>query len=210
VVECPSNTYRKAGICKQCPINSTAPAASFEQTACRCDPNFYLNVILEDWSCLRCPGEPLTSLFPSPSSFLSLSLSRPLSLSLSLSLSISLSLYHSLTLSLSSNKTPSRTQRFDHYLLLHQTDNSESPCGSNRLTDCVCNPGFVGPNGGPCTPCPVNTYKAIKGNHNCTSCNASSALCDSTVDLSDCHHVSVSTAGADPTLAQVGGDTTPG
>ena len=44
---------------------------------------------------------------------------------------------------------------------------------STSLLDCVCAPGstnFGGPNGVPCTLCPLNTYKPDHGSQNCSSC----------------------------------------
>jgi hypothetical protein len=44
--------------------------------------------------------------------------------------------------------------------------------GSNNITDCICNIGYTGPNGGPCTACASGTFKNITGTASCTSCPA--------------------------------------
>jgi hypothetical protein len=40
---------------------------------------------------------------------------------------------------------------------------STSPTGSTQITSCTCNQGYTGLNGGPCTACPVGTYKQNSG-----------------------------------------------
>ena len=55
-------------------------------------------------------------------------------------------------------------------------ENAQTREGGSKLkTDCTCNPGYFGPDGGPCQPCKANTYKSIQGstsenNIECTSC----------------------------------------
>ena len=49
--------------------------------------------------------------------------------------------------------------------------NFGSPIGSTSVSNCTCAPGFVGPAGGPCTPCPSGTYKKDTGSAAaCTPC----------------------------------------
>ena len=43
--------------------------------------------------------------------------------------------------------------------------NSNSPVGSNAQSDCTCNRGSSGPNGGPCTSCVAGTYKSSSGRY---------------------------------------------
>jgi len=43
--------------------------------------------------------------------------------------------------------------------------------GSEKLTDCTCNPGLFGPNGGPCTVCAPGNYKANPGDSTCRPCS---------------------------------------
>eukprot|EP00277_Geminigera_cryophila_P011646 CAMPEP_0179437518 /NCGR_PEP_ID=MMETSP0799-20121207/21399_1 /TAXON_ID=46947 /ORGANISM="Geminigera cryophila, Strain CCMP2564" /LENGTH=558 /DNA_ID=CAMNT_0021218511 /DNA_START=135 /DNA_END=1811 /DNA_ORIENTATION=- len=47
---------------------------------------------------------------------------------------------------------------------------SNSLAGSTAVSDCTCNKGFTGPNGGPCTVCGTGTYKSDLGDAPCTSC----------------------------------------
>jgi hypothetical protein len=37
--------------------------------------------------------------------------------------------------------------------------NSAAPAGSGFITNCLCNGGVTGPNGGPCAPCAAGMYK---------------------------------------------------
>ena len=57
--------------------------------------------------------------------------------------------------------------------------NSESGVGSDEQTDCVCKAGFVGPNGGPCEPCPVGFF--CPGGTQATLCRLNS---NSTIGVS--------------------------
>ena len=47
---------------------------------------------------------------------------------------------------------------------------STSESGSNSKTDCECDSGYSGTNGGACTSCPSGTYKVSLGTASCTNC----------------------------------------
>lgn len=49
-------------------------------------------------------------------------------------------------------------------------ENSNSPAGSSATTNCNCNAGYTGPDGGPCVQCGVGTYKDAAGSQGCTAC----------------------------------------
>ncbi|KAJ1465713.1 hypothetical protein T484DRAFT_1577253, partial [Baffinella frigidus] len=49
--------------------------------------------------------------------------------------------------------------------------NTSSSVGSSQQTDCICNAGYTGPNGGTCEACEAGTYKASKGSQTCTLCD---------------------------------------
>jgi alpha-tubulin suppressor-like RCC1 family protein len=68
--------------------------------------------------------------------------------------------------------------------------NSTSPPGSMSQTDCLCNIGYSGPDGGSCTPCPTGTFKEYKGVGTCATCppnkyqdNTGSQTCKPCVSL---------------------------
>jgi hypothetical protein len=48
--------------------------------------------------------------------------------------------------------------------------NSFSPEGSSALSNCTCNSGYTGSNGGPCTACATGSYKPTVGSVACTPC----------------------------------------
>lgn len=48
--------------------------------------------------------------------------------------------------------------------------NSVSPAGSDDVTDCQCNPGYTGPNGGPCVQCAAGLWKSWIGPEACSTC----------------------------------------
>ena len=77
--------------------------------------------------------------------------------------------------------------------MYHSTDFSErlagatAPQGSSAKTNCLCEQGFSGPNGGDCNVCASGKYKEALGAASCQDCPAgktsppgsvSSALCD--------------------------------
>jgi hypothetical protein len=49
--------------------------------------------------------------------------------------------------------------------------NSDSPADSASITDCKCNKGSTGPDGGPCTVCAAGSYKSTVGTSTCTLCD---------------------------------------
>ena len=50
--------------------------------------------------------------------------------------------------------------------------NSNSNPGSDHSTDCICNVGYTGANGGTCTACPLGKFKSAPGAGVCTECHA--------------------------------------
>lgn len=45
-----------------------------------------------------------------------------------------------------------------------------SSVGADEVHDCLCNAGYSGPNGGPCTACAEGTFKHTFGSTECSSC----------------------------------------
>jgi hypothetical protein len=64
--------------------------------------------------------------------------------------------------------------------------NSYSPASSAALTQCTCNVGFTGPNGGSCTACAAGTYKNAAGSATCTGCSGNSHSPVSSTTLTQC------------------------
>lgn len=61
-----------------------------------------------------------------------------------------------------------------------------SASGSNEQTDCVCDLGYEGPDGGACAECARDTYKDVTGSSACTSCPFASGSLRQSTELSDC------------------------
>jgi len=49
-------------------------------------------------------------------------------------------------------------------------DHANSSAHSKSSIECLCNPGFSGPNGGQCTICPAGKYKFMVANGSCIAC----------------------------------------
>ena len=65
-------------------------------------------------------------------------------------------------------------------------DNSQSLSGSDAASDCQCNVGYAGADGGPCSVCSANTYKDSVGTAACTDCTEYSSSAVASGDVSDC------------------------
>ncbi len=50
--------------------------------------------------------------------------------------------------------------------------NSVSVVAATNVTDCKCNDGYTGPDGGSCSPCGQGKFKNVTGSGSCTSCDA--------------------------------------
>lgn len=73
-------------------------------------------------------------------------------------------------------------------------DGSNSVTASVVLTDCICNVGYTGPNGGPCTACVAGTYKNTTGSGTCLDCPAGTYSTGNSGSCVTCHSNSFSLA----------------
>ena len=76
--------------------------------------------------------------------------------------------------------------------------NSSSTQHSTAQTDCTCDAGFSGPDGGPCTACALGEYKDTSGTALCQPC-AQNSYADAlaTITCTDCPSNSVALGGSD-------------
>jgi len=65
-------------------------------------------------------------------------------------------------------------------------DFTTSPIESNASSQCTCNLGHTGPDGGPCAACNVETYKSTSGSNNCSTCPQFSISDPGSVSQQDC------------------------
>ena len=79
--------------------------------------------------------------------------------------------------------------------------NSSSDTGSVIDTACQCNPGYEGPEGGPCVKCQAGKYRS-SGLTECTSCPLHSTSFSASDELGDCFCVA-GYDGGDPASCQV-------
>ena len=64
---------------------------------------------------------------------------------------------------------------------------SHGPPSMLDESECRCNTGYTGPDGGPCSACGEGTYKAVWGNESCSACPANSAhAVTASVTATDC------------------------
>ena len=74
---------------------------------------------------------------------------------------------------------------------------SHSQTKSRNATDCLCDAGFTGPNGGPCTACAAGYFKAEAGSAACTLCGADEYSLGAAATCQSCHANSSSQPGSD-------------
>ena len=60
----------------------------------------------------------------------------------------------------------------DNSMCLPCPSYSTSSLSSDELTDCLCNMGYTGPDGGNCTQCSAGKYKPTNGSSGCIDCEA--------------------------------------
>jgi hypothetical protein len=53
---------------------------------------------------------------------------------------------------------------------LRCANNSFSPAASSDASQCLCNVGYTGPDGGPCEACEAGKYKNVTGSDTCAHC----------------------------------------
>ncbi len=64
--------------------------------------------------------------------------------------------------------------------------NSAAPARSGLITNCICDAGFTGPNGGPCVACVAGKYKVSNGSAACSSCPANANSLLGSTNVNDC------------------------
>ena len=64
--------------------------------------------------------------------------------------------------------------------------NSLSETGSTDRTNCHCNVGYSGPDGGPCAHCTVATFKDVTGSSVCTDCPEPKTSLIASDEAADC------------------------
>ena len=64
--------------------------------------------------------------------------------------------------------------------------NSSSPAGSIEIQACLCDPGYMGPNGGACVACGAGTYKDVTGNASCFPCPSNSSSPAGSIGIQAC------------------------
>ena len=64
--------------------------------------------------------------------------------------------------------------------------NANAPAGSDEQTDCLCDAGYSGPDGGSCAECSAGTFKDTAGSAACSACPAGSASPAGSDEHTDC------------------------
>lgn len=76
-------------------------------------------------------------------------------------------------------------------------------CGFDTVQRCICNAGFTGQDGGPCTACVAGKYKQFEGAHGCVECpgTSKSSVASTSIDSCTCN---VGYAGRDCAICAAG------
>ena len=68
------------------------------------------------------------------------------------------------------------TEGYDETSCQNCPDFSQGPPKSNAQTNCICNAGYTGPDGGECTACAGGTFKNAAGSASCVNCDTDEFL----------------------------------
>jgi hypothetical protein len=219
--ECPAGTWseRDTPTCKDCPTNSNSPAKSGSRTNCTCNAGAYgsdgstcqlcqtgkyKQNTGSDTACHDCPAGKYSGTSGAVSSETcsvcpANSTSSP---GMSQITSCVCNKGHTATNWALTSCTLCAAGKYKYVngsvACTYCPTNSLSPEASETITDCTCNAGYTGPDGGPCTPCAAGTYRTtlgssqpVAGNYKtlssmCQSCPANSASPTGSNELTDC------------------------
>jgi len=145
-------------VCKGCPTNSFAPQASDEQTDCTCTAG---STGPDGGPCTECVAGKY-KIASGDSACSNCGKGKYSTITNATSEGTCQSCIAGKYLTTEGNINPSDC----NFCLA----NSYSPHESTALTDCTCNAGHTGPDGGGCTGCTQGFYKETTGSNACTSC----------------------------------------
>ena len=89
------------------------------------------------------------------------------------------------------------TEGYDETSCQNCPDFSQGPPESNAQTNCICNAGYTGPDGGECTACAGGTFKNAAGSALCVNCDTDEFSLAGADSCTDCHANSASPEGSD-------------
>ena len=130
--ECPAGTYKNdtGGACDSCPANSQSVQGSTHKTSCKCNAGWTGADRSADAHCTMCEAGEYSTVSSEGCQRCPGNYTSPVG-------SNDIGACH-----------------------LSCPAHSSSPAGSDSIAACVCDAGHSGPDGGTCSACPVNTYKA--------------------------------------------------
>ena len=156
---CPSNTFSgaSASSCQSCQANSVSTAGSASQAYCYCNSGYAH--VAGTYTCKVCdPGTYNSQLGRTACSNCSVGLYSATSGAVGNETCLSCPLGQwSPEGSPSCNLCPA---------------NSRAGASSGFVSNCICDAGYTGPNGGPCSACAAGKYKTVTGTSACTNCTA--------------------------------------
>jgi alpha-tubulin suppressor-like RCC1 family protein len=203
--DCEADTYQDvpgSSTCIGCPTNSISPAKSTEQTDCKCNvgysgpngglctecpPNKYKDVI-GDFDCIGCPTNSISQAKSTART------DCKCNVGFTGSDGGQCTECEAGTYKTQIGSSPCVQCAQGEY----QSDAGSGVCetcptnsttiglGSINMTDCKCNMGFTGPDGGSCTKCGSGKYKDRIGASDCSDCPANSNSLEGSTAQTDC------------------------
>jgi len=140
--------------CEACPENSFAPAGSSLRTDCRCNAGYRGNAGGECTACSKGKYKPDVG----SANCVDCASGKYSTSRASLECAECAAGKYSQKVAASVNECQSCAA------------NSDAPSASNHESDCRCNPGFYGPDGGTCTQCELGKFQYYAGRASCESC----------------------------------------
>jgi hypothetical protein len=160
---CGPHQYMNLGICQSCPFQSQSPPCSTAVTSCQCNPGYSGP---NGGTCTACVAGKYKLIPNAGLCQLCVSGKYTSTLGDTVCQSCTGPTYQPVSSQSSCLTCPSNTTVVQSI--------------ASSISSCICNAGYMGPNGGPCTACPVSTYKSVAGLDNCNDCpNDSSSVSNS-------------------------------
>ena len=150
---CAAGKYEQERICLDCPANTYSAAASTSLSACLCNSGY------EGPAGGPC-ASPCNAGFTGPAASCTACVAGKYKTSSG----------SAVCTNCGAGKYSTSTGATLEAACLACPSNSNSASGSAAQSSCACNAGFTGPDGGPCSACPANTYKNTIGSAGCTLC----------------------------------------
>jgi len=195
---CLANTYEDANVCTSCPENSVSPEGSSTATACECYYDYTgpwpdgaectacedgkYKPFLGSGDCINCPTNSICRFRLVNCTEGSTCTSGTQTGQTDIFCNAGYVKEGSTCIACAAGTYDANTSE----TCLPCPNYTTSASASTAYTDCKCNAGYTGADGGNCTACQANTYKNVSGSSQCEACTLYSTSPAGSVNITDC------------------------